>query len=255
MAGLRQARGAHVITMDDDLQNPPGEVLRLLAPRAGERQGRGLHLLCARSSMRRWRNLGSRFTNRVADWLLDKPKGLYLSSFRCMSAFVAKAITDYDGPFPYVDGLIMQVTQSIGQLEVEHLPRAHRAQQLHAAPAGAAVAQHVREFLGDAAAALDARGLRAEPARASSASPGWWARRCCTQTPPGWASLTAAVLLLSGVQLLILGLIGEYLGRLYLTMNRKPQAVVRDVVRSDAAERAAPRPQLQPAPEPVIAMR
>jgi hypothetical protein len=54
-------------------------------------------------------------------------------------------------------------------------------------------------------------------------------------TPPGWASLSVAVLLLSGVQLTMLGLIGEYLGRLYLTINRKPQTVVRTVTRSDAA--------------------
>ena len=67
-------------------------------------------------------------------------------------------------------------------------------------------------------------------------------------TPPGWASLSAAVLLLSGVQLLILGLIGEYLGRLYLTQNRKPQAVVREILRSEAT-----RPEQ--AAEPAIAMR
>ena len=54
-------------------------------------------------------------------------------------------------------------------------------------------------------------------------------RRCSSQTPPGWASLMAAVLLLSGVQLMILGIVGEYLGRLYLTANGKPQSVVRSV--------------------------
>ena len=71
-----------------------------------------------------WRNLGSRFANAVADRLLDKPKGLYLSSFRCMSAFVVQAVTRYGGPYPYVDGLIMQVTQRIDSMTVRHLPRA-----------------------------------------------------------------------------------------------------------------------------------
>jgi hypothetical protein len=56
------------------------------------------------------------------------------------------------------------------------------------------------------------------------------------QTPAGWASISVAVLLLSGVQLTMLGLIGEYLGRLYLTANRKPQSIVREVLRSDAVE-------------------
>jgi undecaprenyl-phosphate 4-deoxy-4-formamido-L-arabinose transferase len=64
------------------------------------------------------------------------------------------------------------------------------------------------------------------------------------QTPQGWASVMATVLLLSGVQLMILGMIGEYLGRLYLTSNRKPQAIVRAVHRNEpsrAAAKAQPR--------------
>ena len=83
MAGLRQARGAYIITMDDDLQNPPREVLRLLT----HAQTSGLEVVYTRYAEKHhasWRNLGSRFTNRVADWLLDKPRGLYLSSFRLL---------------------------------------------------------------------------------------------------------------------------------------------------------------------------
>jgi len=59
-------------------------------------------------------------------------------------------------------------------------------------------------------------------------------------TPAGWASLMAATLLLSGVQLLILGILGEYIGRLFLTANRKPQAVVREVIRGRSAPRTSP---------------
>ncbi|MBN8909457.1 MAG: glycosyltransferase family 2 protein, partial [Rhodospirillales bacterium] len=90
MTGLRHARGAYVITMDDDLQNPPEEVLRLYDhARLG-----GWDVVYTRYAVKQhegWRNLGSRFANGVADRLLDKPKGLYLSSFRCMSAMAAPA--------------------------------------------------------------------------------------------------------------------------------------------------------------------
>jgi undecaprenyl-phosphate 4-deoxy-4-formamido-L-arabinose transferase len=246
MAGLRQARGAHIITMDDDLQNPPGEVLRLLAH--ARASGKDVIYTCyARKQHEAWRNFGSRFTNRVADWLLDKPKGLYLSSFRCMTRFVAQAITDYEGPFPYVDGLIMQVTQSLGQLEVEHLPRMIGRSNY-------TMRRLVRLWLNLFV------NFSVMPLRLSTMSGfalsllglvgfAWVVGEALFhETPPGWASLSAAVLLLSGVQLMILGLIGEYLGRLYLTQNRKPQAVVREIVRSEAA-----RPE--PAAEPVIAMR
>ncbi|HEV8026752.1 MAG TPA: glycosyltransferase family 2 protein [Stellaceae bacterium] len=234
MAGLRHARGAHVITMDDDLQNPPAEVLRLLE----YAQSSGKEVIYTRYASKEhtgWRNLGSRFTNRVADELLDKPKGLYLSSFRCMSAFVAEEITAYDGPFPYVDGLILQVTQSIGSLEVQHLPRAYGRSNY-------TIRRLVRLWL-NMFVNFSVMPLRLATAFGFALSllglaGTLWVimEALLVETPPGWASLAVAVLLLSGVQLTMLGLIGEYLGRLYLTANRKPQSVIKDVTRNGAAE-------------------
>jgi glycosyltransferase involved in cell wall biosynthesis len=122
MTGLRNARGAYVINMDDDLQNPPEEVIRLYDhARLG-----GWDVVYTRYAKKEhegWRNLGSRFANSVADQLMDKPKGLYLSSFRCMSALVVKEVTKYSGPYPYIDGLILQVTQRIASIEVAHYAR------------------------------------------------------------------------------------------------------------------------------------
>ena len=122
MAGLSQARGAYVITMDDDLQNPPEEVVRLWHY-AVHNNFDVVYTYYNKKEHALWRNLGSRFANRCASVLIDKPKGLYLSSFRCVSAFTARNILAYGGPFPYIDGLILQSTQNIGQLEVRHLPR------------------------------------------------------------------------------------------------------------------------------------
>ena len=80
LAGLRYANGAHVITMDDDLQNPPEEVQRLLA--FAQLNGNEVVYTYYRDKRHAlWRNLASRFTNRVADFVLEKPKGLYLSVF------------------------------------------------------------------------------------------------------------------------------------------------------------------------------
>jgi glycosyltransferase involved in cell wall biosynthesis len=248
MAGLRTARGAHVITMDDDLQNPPGEVLRLLAE--AQRSGRDVVYTCyAKKQHAGWRNLGSRFTNRVADWLLDKPKGLYLSSFRCMNAFVVATITQYQGPFPYVDGLILQATQSIGSLEVAHLPRAQGRSNytlrrlirlwLNMFVNFSVMPLRISTFTGFALSLLGLFGFA------------WVVGEAIVrETPPGWASVTAAVLLLSGVQLLILGHIGEYLGRLYLTLNGKPQTIVREIERSEPQERT-----LRPVPVARVTVR
>src|SRR5205085_10774862 len=70
-----------------------------------------------------WRNLGSRFTTWMTDWALEKPQGFYLSSFRCVTDFVAREAATNTTPHPYIDGLILQVTQNIGSIEVRHAPR------------------------------------------------------------------------------------------------------------------------------------
>jgi hypothetical protein len=182
-----------------------------------------------------WRNLGSRFTNRVADWLLDKPKGLYLSSFRCMSAFVAEQVARYDGPFPYIDGLILQVTQSVGSLEVEHLPRAHGRSNYNLRRL---VRLWLNMFVNFSVMPLRLATVAGFALSLCGLAGTLWVviEALVEKTPPGWASLSVAVLLLSGVQLTMLGIIGEYLGRLYLTANRKPQSVIKDVTRNGAAE-------------------
>jgi undecaprenyl-phosphate 4-deoxy-4-formamido-L-arabinose transferase len=234
ITGLRHARGAHIITMDDDLQNPPSEVLRLLdyAQRSGK------EIVYTRYGVKEhahWRNLGSRFTNRVADWLLDKPKGLYLSSFRCMSAFVTEQVARYDGPFPYIDGLILQVTQSVGSLEVEHLPRAHGRSNYNLRRL---VRLWLNMFVNFSVMPLRLATVAGFALSLCGLAGTLWVviEALVEKTPPGWASLSVAVLLLSGVQLTMLGIIGEYLGRLYLTANRKPQSVIKDVTRNGAAE-------------------
>ncbi|HXA71717.1 MAG TPA: glycosyltransferase family 2 protein [Stellaceae bacterium] len=235
MTGLRHARGAYVITMDDDLQNPPSEVKRLLEH--ARASGKDKDVVYTRYSVKQhayWRNLGSRFANWVADVLMEKPKGLYLSSFRCMSAFLVEQVTRYEGPFPYVDGLIMQATQAIDTIEVEHLPRATGRSNytlkrlvrlwLNIFVNFSVMPLHLSTIAGFALSLIGLIGVVSVVLEALFFEP-----------PQGWASLMAATLLLSGVQLLILGILGEYMGRLFLTANRKPQTVVREVVRSETA--------------------
>jgi glycosyltransferase involved in cell wall biosynthesis len=227
MAGLRHASGAHVITMDDDLQNPPEEVARLLA--FAQTSGREVIYTCYEEKRHAiWRNLGSRFANHVANFVLEKPKDLYLSSFRCMSSFVVREITRYEGPFPYIDGLIFQVTHDMDRMLVRHLPRAvgrsnytvRRLLRLWMSMFinFSVMPLRLSTITGFILSGMGAVGGAMVIVEALTSSP-----------PAGWASLMAALLLLSGVQLLILGVVGEYLGRLYLTVNGKPQSVIKEV--------------------------
>lgn len=233
MAGLGQARGAYVVNVDDDLQNPPSEVVRLYR-HCKENDFDVVYAFFPTKRHALWRNLGSRFTNYCADILLDKPKGLYLSSFRCMNAFTAKLVIDHNGPFPYVDGLVLQVTQNIGRLEVEHLPRAAgrsnytlgRLLRLYFSMLLNFSVKPLRigTIAGVTMAVLGLLGFLEVLLEALHG-----------KTPQGWASLMAATLVLAGVQLTMLGLVGEYLGRLFLTVNRKPQFVIRDIERNERA--------------------
>ena len=229
MAGLARARGNYAVTMDDDLQNPPGEVKRLFEyARDGDYDA--VYTYYEEKKHAAWRNVGSRFTNWCADHLIDKPKGLYLSSFRCLSAFVREQITaGYEGPFPYVDGLVFQVTQNVGRLEVKHLPRTEGRSNYTLARLFrlwlsmfsnfSVIPLRIATLFGITFGAL---GALARAARRRG-------RRASNKPPQGWASLMVAVLVLAGVQLIVVGLIGEYLGRMFLAVNRKPQYLVREV--------------------------
>jgi undecaprenyl-phosphate 4-deoxy-4-formamido-L-arabinose transferase len=229
MAGLHHASGDYIVTMDDDLQNPPSEVLKLVN-HAREGKHEVVYSFYEDKKHEGWRNLGSWLTNRMADFLLDKPKGLYLSSFRCMSAFVAREICRYDGPFAYVDGLILQVTQSIGRVLVAHAERedgrsGYTLRKLvklwmNMFVNFSVIPLHLATMLGFAMAALGFIYTIAVI----------W-ERFTKGTPLGWSSLMAALTIFSGTQLLVLGMAGEYIGRLYLTANKRPQFVVKEIVR------------------------
>ncbi len=227
MAGLTYARGAYIITMDDDLQNPPEEVLRLWLHTKNNCYD-VVYTYYEKKKHSFWRNLGSSIANWVADVLIEKPKRLYLCSFRCMSSFTVKSILSYTGPFPYVDGLIMQVTKNIGQLEVKHMARAvgrsnytiRRLIRLFMSLFinFSVMPLRISTIIGFIFAGIGLLGFIFVLIEAIMGS-----------TPQGWASLAAATLLLAGVQLIMLGIAGEYIGHLFLTINKKPQFIIRDI--------------------------
>jgi undecaprenyl-phosphate 4-deoxy-4-formamido-L-arabinose transferase len=240
MTGLRHVRGAYVITMDDDGQNPPEEVSRIYDhARLG-----GWDVVYTRYASKKhalWRNIGSRFANRVADWLMDKPKGLYLSSFRCISRLVVQSVIKYTGPYPYIDGLIIQATNRIDSIQVRHEARTEGRSNyslwrfielwLNLATSFSVAPLRLAVLVGMVMTVLGVAGAVATIAEALG-------RR---DLPSGWASTMTVILIVSGTQSMILGVIGEYVGRILLSGNGKPQGLVRLVQRnSNAAKTPAP---------------
>lgn len=224
MAGLNHVRGELVVLMDDDLQHPPqaiGDMVRAL--------NEGYDVCYTRYLNRQhaaWKKLGSQFNDWVATRLLNKPKGLYLSSFKAIRREIAEEIIKYDGPYAYVDGLILDTTRSITTIDIEHQAREEGEGNynlrrslslwLKMATSFSVVPLRLATLMGFALAALSALMIVFVVVQ----------KILHPELPAGWASLIATVLFIGGMQTMFIGLIGEYLGRAYLKLNRKPQFVV-----------------------------
>ena len=229
MAGLAHARGAWCVIMDDDFQNPPEEAFRLVAHAVAERRDIVFSTYPAKQHPFA-RNLGSRFTNAVARRLMGLPGGLYLSSFKCLSRFAVDHVLRYRGPFPYLDGLALRVTRNIGVLETRHEPSRKARSGYTVGKLLALWAAMAVNFSIAPLRVSSLLGLLLSLAGLAGAVAVTVEKLSHPELPVGWASLAVAVLLLSGAQLMISGVLGEYLGQLVLTANGTPQYAVRDVV-------------------------
>lgn len=224
MAGLNYASGELIILMDDDLQHPPhaiGDMVRALS------EG---YDVCYTNYVNRqhasWKKMGSRFNDWVATRLLGKPKGLYLSSFKGLRREIAQEVIRYDGPYAYVDGLILDVTRSITTIDIEHQER-HEGEGnynlgrsislwMKMATSFSVTPLRLATYAGFILAALSLVMIAFVIVQ----------RMLHPEFPRGWASLIATILFIGGIQTLCIGMIGEYIGRTYLKLNRKPQFIV-----------------------------
>jgi glycosyltransferase involved in cell wall biosynthesis len=236
MCGLRCARGRYVVTMDDDLQHPPEEIPRLLG--AIESDGSDLVYgvpACKEHGL--WRNAGS----AVVAWFYRLVFRLRVrpSAFRVMRRRLVRAILAYDLNYTYIDGLLAWHTRRIGQVAVEHRPRAVGRSGYSF---GRLLVLALNLFTNFSLLPLQAVSLLG-----ILAAGGGLAMGCCYLllflfsqiAVPGYASTIVAIFVLGGLQMLSLGVLGEYVGRLHLNVNRKPQYTVRRI-RGRPAATAAP---------------
>lgn len=233
LCGLTQARGAFIGILDDDAQHAPEDILRML----DTARERNFDVVYGRYQVKRhslFRNLGSTFNDRLANLMLKKPRELYLSSFKVLNRFVVDEITKYQGAFPYIDGLILRTTGNIGQIDVAHHAREDGRSNYTLRKL---VALWLNMFLNFSILPLRLAALVGTFTAAISALllcvivfDKIWINPSVTLGIP---TVLVTIVFFSGVQLLIMGVVGEYLGRMFLDLSRTPQFVVRYVQRGE----------------------
>ncbi len=252
LAGLRRSTGDAVVVMDDDGQNPPAAVPQLL-----EHLTPNIDVVYSTFPTKQhnvFRNLGSRFTNWVAGILMNKPKGLYLSSFKVLHRRLVDRIAEYPGSFPYIDGLVFRNTQRYAVVTVEHLARQDGASgysftklmklYTNMAFGFSILPLRVLTFAGMfiAIAAMIAALVFVAQYFISGVS------------VQGWTSLSVLVIFFGGLTLLGLGILGEYFGRMYLTITGKQPYVVHQTTADPPIQVIQSAPPIPPpaAPSPAI---
>lgn len=229
MAGLNHARGNYVIIMDDDLQHAPSDCKKIYET-LKESKSDVCYTSFNSRNHKKWKVLGSKFNNFVASILIDKPSELYLSPFKGFTKQIKDEIIKYDGPYPYVDGLILSITKKISVIKVEHNKRLEGD-------------GNYTFFKSISLWAKMATGFSVSPLRVSTylgliisilsfilASFYIIQKIFFDYAPEGWTSIIVTVLFLGGIQLMTLGILGEYIGRIYLKLNGKNQYIVREKI-------------------------
>jgi polyisoprenyl-phosphate glycosyltransferase len=242
ICGLNYSTGEYAVIIDDDYQNPPSEIINLLKE-IRDKQYDVVYSRYHEKNHSIFRNMGSQFNNWIAGLLLDKPRNLYLSSFKVIHKDIVNEILKYSGPYPYIDGLILRVTGNIGTLLVEHSPRIEGKSNYTVTKL---ISLYLNMFLN-----FSVKPLRVFTILGSilfiigillSISV-IFERYIYRSTPPGWAFTIVAILTLSGFQVMFLGILGEYLGKLFLSQNGTPQFVIKKkIINSKEASNHAEQP-------------
>lgn len=231
MAGLRQSVGDYVVCLDDDGQTPADEVGRLLGKL--EEGYDAVYASYAHKQHSLFRNLGSKVNEIMTCILLDKPRELYISSYFAVRRFVVEDMIRYENSYPYVIGLVLRATKNIANVEVNHRERQEGGS-----------GYTIKKLLGlwfNGFTAFSVKPLRiATCVGCLSAAVGFLyglytivKRLLNPQVPMGFSSTMAAIVFFGGMIMIMLGLIGEYIGRIYISLNNSPQYVVRERVNGE----------------------
>lgn len=232
LAGFRYATGDLVATSDDDGQTPLENIVQLI-----NKINEGFDVACARYIDRAQpsllRRMGTAMSRKMTDWLIDKPKEIRLSTFFVARKFVAKELIKYDQPYPFINGLLARVTSNIANVDMNQNAR-------NSGHSGYNLKKLIRLWLNGFTA------FSIKPLRVASLSGIFLCligflgavitiirKLIDSNILVGWSSLFSLILVVGGLILCMLGMVGEYVGRIYMCINMTPQYVIKEIIHSN----------------------
>lgn len=233
MAGFNHVTGDIVICLDDDGQTPADEMFKLI-DKLDEND-----LVFAKYKDKKhsfFRNVGSWVNDKMAQWLIGKPRDLKIMSYFACKRYVVNEVLRYKNSYPYISGLLLRVTNKVANVEVHHRDRiegksGYTIKKLFLLWVNGFTAFSVKPlrlatFIGCLTAIVGfIYGLYVIIHKILN-----------PLTPLGYSSTMAVLLFIGGMIMLLLGMIGEYLGRAYISLNNAPQFVIRDSVNTEDEE-------------------
>lgn len=225
LAGYKQAQGEIVVSLDDDGQTPANEMFKLIHQiEAGD------DVVYAQYTNKKhsfFRNFGSWFNDQMAAILIGKPRNLYPSSYFAMRVFVKDELIRYTNPYPYLLGLVLRTTSRISNVPIPHQSRSigestYTLKKLLKLWLNGFTAFSIKPLRTAVVVGLCFAflgfGITLYAVSNKFLNP---------DAPLGWTSLMAFQSILGGIILIMLGMIGEYIGRIYISLNNAPQSVIR----------------------------
>lgn len=228
MAGYSKVTGDIIVNLDDDGQCPLDRLWDLLKPLE---EGWDISIAkypCKKESA--FKRFGSSINTLMARWIIGKPKGLYMSNYSAMQRFVCQEILRYQNAYPYIDGLFLRTTSSIANVEMEERERV-------SGTTGYTFWKSLKLWV-NGFTAFSVKPLRLATVLGFIVAAlgfiyGMYIiihRLIAPSVISGYSSLMAVLLFVGGVIMLLLGIIGEYVGRIYISLNNSPQYVIRETI-------------------------
>lgn len=230
LTGMSLAEGQYIITLDDDCQCPVNEVWRMIKPLVSNE----CDVTTAKYKTKEqswWKNIGSNLNMKMSQSFLGQPKEIRIENFLAMKRAIADEVVKYTNAFPSLDAFILRVTKNIIPIEMEERPRGDKKSS------GFTLRKSISLFV-NGMTSFSVKPLRIFTFLGLSATLIGFIKLILVLIQKisgfiilkGYSTVVITLLIIGGLILMCCGLIGEYIGRIYISINKSPRCVIKEKV-------------------------